>query len=150
MHKCLIPGRFQIIQWLFLSLVFVGISGFTQDNDQIVQNETRMSQLDSVLLSELPVLTTPSFLKAKNLPAYLNNSTQPYMHPYFEQNSLECGQYSGIALNFNYEINYRRGLPSDIPENQYPTHFTYNFMNGGYGWHGVSYIHSFEIVSLCY
>jgi hypothetical protein len=135
----------QIALSIVLILVFISKSGSAQNEEQ-PKHSYRISKLDSMLLSDLPVLTTPSFLKSKELPAYLDNSTQPYMRSLFEQVSLECGQYAGIAMNFNYEINSRRGLPSDVPENQYPTHFTFNFMNGGYGYTGVSYIHSFEII----
>jgi hypothetical protein len=39
-----------------------------------------------------------------------------------------------------------RGLPADTSVNQYPSHFTWNFMNNGNGWYGVSYLHSFEIL----
>jgi len=146
MHKSLVSRFFQIIILLVFDLVFVVGQGFSQESGHAKASGFGIPKLDSVLLSDLTVLTTPSFLKSKELPSFKDNSTQPYMRSLFEQVTLECGQYSGIALNFNYEINYRRGLPSNVPENQYPTHFTFNFMNGGYGWTGVSYIHSFEIV----
>ena len=76
---------------------------------------------------------------------YLDNSINPYWRPVFAQVALECGQASGIGLGFTYEINRLRDLPSDDPDNQYATHFTWNFGNGGDGYYGVSYFHSFEI-----
>jgi hypothetical protein len=100
---------------------------------------------DSLALVGLPILNREaSFLKA-SLPSQLDNATQPYFRPLFEQVASECGQYASIAFNFTYEINYARNVLSSLPENQYPTHYTYNFMNGGFGWHGVSYFHSFEV-----
>ena len=33
--------------------------------------------------------------------------------------------------------------------NLYPTHFTWNWMHGGSGWYGVSYLHSFQILRHC-
>ncbi len=143
MDKIRFHELFRVILPALLGFMLFGIQGFSQI---VNKNPIGISEHDSVLLCRLPILKTPPFLKGKDLPYSLDNSIQPYMRPYFEQVSLECGQFSGIALNFNYEINYRRGLSSNIPENQYPTHFTFNFMNGGYGWSGVSYIHSFEIV----
>ncbi|MBN2172937.1 MAG: T9SS type A sorting domain-containing protein [Bacteroidales bacterium] len=113
---------------------------------QPAQGIFRLSNEDSIALANLPELELPDFLKKNTLPAQLDNSDEPYFRDLFEQVSNECGQYAAIAFNFTYEINYRRGIPANTPENQYPTHFTYNFQNGGYGWHGVSYFHSFEIV----
>ena len=104
-----------------------------------------ISVSDSIGLANLPVLIIPDNLLKTTLPYHLDNSDQPYFRDLFVQESSECGQYTSIAFNFTYEINYRRNTPANIPENQYPTHFTYNFMNGGYGWHGVSYFHSYEI-----
>ncbi|PLX14335.1 MAG: hypothetical protein C0598_01530, partial [Marinilabiliales bacterium] len=46
-------------------------------------------------------------------------------------------------------INRVRGLNGSASENQYPTHFAWNFMNGGNGWRGVSYFHTYEILQKC-
>ncbi len=106
----------------------------------------KMTKEDSAALASLPVLTMNSDLIKISLPFSHDNSGQPYFRDLFEQVSNECGQYSGIAFNFTYELDYQRGVSAKVLENQYPTHFTFNFNNGGYGWHGVSYFHSFEIV----
>ncbi|MFU8842232.1 MAG: T9SS type A sorting domain-containing protein [Bacteroidales bacterium] len=100
------------------------------------------------MLVALPVLTQNDIAGKSDLPSALDNSVQPYFRPLFDQVSLECGQYAGIAFNLTYEINYARNTSALLPENQFPTHYTFNFMNGGYGWTGVSYIHSFEIVKV--
>jgi hypothetical protein len=100
---------------------------------------------DSIALANLPELKCPVNLFRSELPASLDNSDQPYFRPLFAQISAECGQFAGIAFNFTYEMDYRRNVPADVPENQFPTFYSYNFQNGGYGWHGVSYFHSFEI-----
>lgn len=120
-----------------------------EETDKFNSNQDGLFQLsvaDSIALCNLQVLQLPERYITQVLPDNHDNSTQPYFRELFNQVSNECGQYSGIANNFNYEIDYRRNIPANIPENQYPTHFTYNFMNGGYGWRGVSYFHSFEIV----
>lgn len=110
---------------------------------------TPLSSKDSMELANLPKLTIPSWLKGDEkleLPSIVDNSINPYWRPVFAQIALECGQASGIGLGFTYEINRLRNLPSADPENQFATHFTWNFANGGQGWYGVSYFHSFEIV----
>ena len=108
-----------------------------------------LSKLDSIGLANLPVLTLPNWLKGPNapkLPEFVDNSEQPHWRPVFAQQQYECGQASGIGLGFAYAINRMRDAVGTIPQNQYATHFTWNFGNGGDGWYGVSYFHSFEIV----
>ena len=56
-----------------------------------------------------------------------------------------------MGYHFTYEMDRKRMVPANLPENQYPTHFVWNFMNDGfyegslYGV-GVSFFHSFSIV----
>jgi hypothetical protein len=105
-----------------------------------------LTAYDSVMLSALEEVPLMPVLKSSALPYKLDNSRLPYYREIYQQVSSECGQVSGIAYNFTYEINRLRNLPASAPENQYPPHFPFNFMNGGHGWHGVSYFHSFEIL----
>lgn len=114
----------------------------------IPDDEFVMTGLDSLLVSRLPVIDAGSTLKnIGDLPSSLNNAELPYFRPIFSQGSYpSCGQASGVSYNFTYEINRARNLPADVPENQYPTHYHWNFTNGGYGWFGSSYFHSFEIL----
>ncbi|MEZ5146597.1 MAG: T9SS type A sorting domain-containing protein [Bacteroidales bacterium] len=108
-----------------------------------------LSVEDSINLVNLPELTLPSWLQgpdAITLPPVVDNSTNMYWRPVFAQVALECGQASGIGLGYTYAVNRERDLASNIEDNQYATHFTWNFGNGGEGWYGVSYFHSFEIV----
>ena len=94
----------------------------------------------------MPEIELPEYLYKTTLPSIHDNSDQPYYRELFAQVATECGQYSAIAFNFTYELDYRRNLPANVPENLYPTHYTYNFDNGGYGWYGVNYFQSYEIV----
>jgi PKD repeat protein len=114
----------------------------------IPEDEFVMTGLDSLLVSRLPVIDAGSILRnIGDLPSSLNNAELPYFRPIFSQGSYpSCGQASGVSYNFTYEINRARNLPADVPENQYPTHYHWNFTNGGYGWFGSSYFHSFEIL----
>ena len=82
----------------------------------------------------------------KSLPASIDNSNLPYFRPVFVQLGGSCSQASGVAYLFTYEINCVRGLSSDVPENQYPSHFTYNFLNKGSGNNGSTYWDGWKII----
>jgi len=73
-------------------------------------------------------------MRNRELPSELDNSLQPYFRPIFSQDGGSCGQASGVGYNFTYEINFERGLSADDPDNQYPTHYTWNFLNLGVGY----------------
>ena len=47
---------------------------------------------------------------------------------------------------FTYEINFERGLASDVEENQYPYDYTYNFLNKGSGSNGSGYGNGWDII----
>ncbi|MBN1340584.1 MAG: hypothetical protein JXA03_14745 [Bacteroidales bacterium] len=109
----------------------------------------KLSVSDSLELTSMPMLPVPvqySGPQAPVLPPAVDNSENLFWRPVFNQVGYECGQASGIGQNFTYQINRLRNLPSNVPENQYPTHFCWNFGNGGDGYYGVSYFHSFEII----
>jgi len=109
---------------------------------------TPLSAKDSMELANLPKLTMPSsWLESGKpaLPPVVDNSENIYWRPVFAQVGMECGQASGIGLGFTYAINRERNVSGSIEENQYTPHFPWNFANGGNGWYGVSYFHSFEI-----
>lgn len=108
-----------------------------------------LSKAEQKKLRKLPRLQLPEQYRNKNLPAVVDNSTQPYMREAFQQSGLCCGQAAGVAYNYTYEIDRLRDLPADINDNLYPTHFTWNWMHGGYGWYGVSYLHSFQVLRWC-
>jgi hypothetical protein len=108
-----------------------------------------LNHQDSIYLMNIPEKTMPAYLRADPLPAVVDNSTRPYLRPVFMQVQPSCGQAAIVGYNFTYEIDYLRDQPAVFPQTQYPTHFVYNFQNGGDGWYGVSYFHSIEILRLC-
>lgn len=93
----------------------------------------------------VPELKLPEHYRSKDLPVSVDNSTQPYFRSIFNQTDGSCSQASGIAYALTYELNYLRGLPSNTPQNQYPTHFTYNFLNNGSGQNGSNYFDGWDI-----
>jgi hypothetical protein len=108
----------------------------------------RIQQQDRIFLSKLPSLhLPPDYYENKDVfPVTVDNSEQSCWRPVFAQVDYECGQASGIGLAYTYEINRLRGLPSNVSANQYPPHYAWNWGNGGEGWYGVSYFHSFEML----
>lgn len=109
---------------------------------------TPLSESELQKLAEIPAYHVATGDQISTLPASVDNTTQPYFRPLFNQSGLECGQAASIGLNFTYEINLARNLPANTTQNQYATHFTYNFINGGSD-AGVSYFETWEIVKRC-
>lgn len=104
-----------------------------------------LSAYDSMMLSQLPPLRMQESALRRSLPYMVDNSELPYFRPLVAQVGLECGQASSIGVVFTYEINAARGVPGNTTDNQYTTHFTYNFINGGSD-AGVNYYETYEIV----
>lgn len=136
---------------LLISFILISSSVFSQLVEEQAQNFTLtpLSHEEQEDLKKVPELKMPLQYKSKDLPAIVDNSTQPYMRSAFQQSGLCCGQAAGIGYNFTYEMSRVRDIPANTNNNLYPTHFTWNFMNGGYGWYGVSFLHSFEILRHC-
>jgi hypothetical protein len=105
-----------------------------------------LSTTEEIQLKNLPVLQMTTASRSRDLPYMVDNSTEIYMRPVFNQAGYSCGQASGIAYNFTYEMSRARNVPANIADNQYTTHFTWNWWNGGNGWYGVSYLHSFQVL----
>lgn len=97
---------------------------------------------------DYPPLSADGINRSLSLPPLVDNSGQPYMRPVFSQSGASCGQSASVGYNFCYEINRMRNLPADTSLNQYPDHFTYNFLNATspYYGEGVSYFHTFDIL----
>lgn len=120
-------------------------------NAQGKQGNPELSPLSANELQKLATIPEYQFEtgdQATTLPFIVDNTTQPYFRSLFNQSGLECGQAASIGLNFTYEINWARNLPANVSQNQYATHFTYNFINGGSD-AGVSYFETWEIIKRC-
>lgn len=135
---------------LLLTLAFVTGSFYAQQNmnpdpngDPWIAGELRpLTEADWKMLDNTHKLSYDDFSFRNDLPDRVDNTEQPYFRPVFSQEGGSCGQASGIGYCFTYEINRLRDLPANQLENQYPTHFTWNFLNGGYGggsWHFDGY-----------
>ena len=80
------------------------------------------------------------------LPASLDNTTQPYFRPVFDQANGSCAQSSGVAYNFTYEFNREHNTSAADVQNQFPSHYTYNFLNEGDGNNGSWYTDGWDII----
>jgi hypothetical protein len=97
-------------------------------------------------ISKIPVLENLKTFGSKELPSSFDNSTQPYFRPIFNQTGGSCGQASGVGYLFTYEINRLRGTSANTTSNQFPTHYTYNFLNGGSAANGSWMTDGWEII----
>ncbi|MBN1656387.1 MAG: hypothetical protein JXA30_21640, partial [Deltaproteobacteria bacterium] len=87
-----------------------------------------------VMIQQMPRLQ-PSLrlLTTKAAATSVDNSTNKYFRPIFNQEGGSCAQASGIGYTFTYEMAYLRDLDARISQNQYPVHYTWNFLNQGTG-----------------
>jgi hypothetical protein len=88
---------------------------------------------DYQMLARVPEWKPENPVHTENLPLQVDNTVNEWFRPIFSQSGGSCGQASGVGYNFTYEIDYERQVPANIPQNQYPTHYTWNFLNGGVG-----------------
>lgn len=112
-----------------------------------LRNTGPLTEADAAAMNSIkPLMIAPEQL-GRSLPDSIDNSEYPWFRPIFSQETFpNCMQATSIAYNFTYEINRLRNLPADIPDNQYPTHFAWNFFNGGNGWFGVNYLFTMDVL----
>ncbi|MDP2424490.1 MAG: T9SS type A sorting domain-containing protein [Bacteroidales bacterium] len=96
-------------------------------------------------MDAIPEMVLSSISSRLDLPEVVDNSQNMFMRPIFLQSGGSCGQASGVGYDFTYEINWARDLHSNVIENQYPTHFTWNFLNEGSGY-GSWYFDGWDII----
>ena len=59
------------------------------------------------------------------LPPFVYNGQDKYFPPIFNQDGGSCGSAAGVGYQFTHEINSYRDADASLPENQYPSHFTW-------------------------
>ena len=59
------------------------------------------------------------------LPPYVYNGQDRYFPPIFNQDGGSCGSAAAVGYQFTHEINSYRDADASLPENQYPSHFTW-------------------------
>lgn len=101
---------------------------------------------DTLLTGQLPELILTTQMLRTTLPIEVDNSNHPFMRPVFNQVGASCGQAASVGYNFTYEMCRARNLSAADSNNQFPSHFVYNFNNYN-SWYGVNYRHSFEVLT---
>jgi len=107
-----------------------------------------LTHKEQIELASLPELKLPVSYKNKSVPYEVDNTIQTCYSGLFQQSGLCCGQAACVGNGFTYEINRIRELDGSLTENKYPTHFTWNWENGGNGYHGASYYHSLAVLKI--
>jgi len=97
-------------------------------------------------LSSIRTIENIKYQNTKDLPSSLDNSENQFFRPIFNQQGGSCAQASGIAYNFTYEMCRERNLNASLETNQYPSHFTYTFLNRGSGENGSTYTDGWSII----
>jgi hypothetical protein len=140
---------FPTLSLLMLSIFFSARITAQQLSNQNYPKLMPISQAEFDKLRSIPEIEVPANMdRYRSMPAVVDNSLKPYMRPLIAQVGLECGQASSIGNGFTYEIDWKRNLPANVPQNQYPTHFAYDFINGGSD-AGVSFFETWEILKKC-
>ena len=132
----------------FALCVTVGIGWaqpVTELAQQYAQIDAILSPADEALLRACPILKLDAIQMARELPSAVDNSTLPFMTPIYHQSALECGQSASIVYTFSYEINCRRGTANNSNARRYPSHFAWNFCNGGSS-RGVSFMDTWQVI----
>ena len=141
-----------------LVFCFLLLAGFTMTGQQLINlNPDKngepwiagglrpLTAADYEFLNALPPLQIQKKYLTRTLPSAVDNSTSSFFRPVFNQDGGSCGQASGIGYCFTYEQDYVRNVPASTQANQYPTHYTWNFLNGGNGG-GSWYFDGWQII----
>lgn len=132
------------INLLFVMIIAAGTLLAQNQNFDLLP----LSIMEKQQLATLPELKLPPQYANKDLPLEVDNSSLSYYPGIFLQGGLSCGQAAAIALGFGYEMCRARNQSGTNTANNFPTHFTWNWENGGFGYYGVSYYHSLEVLRL--
>ncbi len=94
----------------------------------------------------IPEFKLPGEVLNRPLLSKVDNAQLKYFRPVWSQCAACCGQASGTSYNYTYEINYLKDAAGDTPQAQCPSHYTWNFLNGGEGW-GTWYFDGWELIA---
>ena len=133
-----------IIIFLFLPIYCLVFS--QKDINSYELMRTKLSVKQQIELASLPELKLPMHYKTKSIPHEVDNTTQSCYPGLFLQGGMSCGQAACVGIGFTYEVNRVRELDGTLTANKYPTHFTWNWENGGNGYYGASYHHSMIVL----
>ncbi len=91
-----------------------------------VEPNYKQSRSDEEIYTHLQELNSSKSRNETQLPSRVDNTHSKYMRPVFSQGSSgSCGSASRISYMFAYELNNYRDLDGSLPENIYPSFFTW-------------------------
>ena len=125
-------------------IIFLALSLFALHSEELSDGWKEPSPEEMEKISSYPVFI-PEY-PSKEIPYQVNNSYQIYFRPIFSQIANECGHASGVGYTFTYEMNYMRNTNANLSQNQFPTYYTYNFLNKGNELNGSSYLSAWEVI----
>ncbi len=132
---------------LLVILGFVSILLFSQKNVETDSQQLKiLTSKEKIELASLPELELPLSYRNMSVPYEVDNTDNACYSGLFAQSGYCCGQAACVANGFTYEINRVRNLDGSLVENKYPTHFAWNWENGGNGYYGASYYHSLVLL----
>ena len=121
-----------ILLFVFAFHVSAQIKEFTLPDGKVIKVDTSVFpnfQPNAVSASQPAEYVARRKARAKQgkvkLPLFVNNGDSKYFPPIFNQDGGSCGSAQNVAYMFTYEINSYRDLDASLPENQYPSHFTW-------------------------
>jgi len=108
---------------------------------------SEFSSVQKKIVDSFPILTLPNIYlnKKSELPYTIDNSLLPYFRPVFSQKGGSCAQATSIGYVYSYEQNFKNGTSADLLVNQYPTHYTYNFLNNASSVTGTQFYQGWDI-----
>jgi len=119
----------------------------TQSRRMTTVYENAAREHDSILAMKVPELEVDGKYPSQQLPFVMDNSQNEYWPGIHDQYMFySCQQYAGVEYVFAYEINRLRNQPGYPWEASYPAHYTWNFMNQGERFVGVSFLQSFDVI----
>ncbi len=149
----LIVKRIVMRNLIYLSfLLFTTVYGFGQvvninpdktGEPWLVGGLRLPTQTELAKIKTIKNVSTPT----KNFPSSLDNSELRFFRPIFEQEDGSCAQSSGIGYTYTYEMNRANGTSANDNARQFPSHYTYNFLNSGSGDNGSWYQDGWDIIS---
>ena len=93
------------------------LAGGYPDSQEI--NQMSQNEIDTIL----------SRINSRDIRENIDHSFSFFMRPVFNQDGGSCGSASRISYMFAYEINNYRNVSGNLPENIYPSHFTWLLTN---------------------
>lgn len=125
---------------------FINVNPNAEGEPWIAGGLRELTADDYANIAATPRLMLNEVQRNRDLPVSVDNTIYPWFRPIFNQEGGSCGQASGVGYNFTYEMDFLQQLPANVTQNQYPTHYTWNFLNGGEGG-GSWYFDGWQIIA---